>query len=577
MLYSKMFGKTKKDSKKYDSANATFLIKGGFIDQVMAGTYTYLSLGLRVLNKIENIIREEINTIGNEILMPSIAPLEQWAKTNRLETVDVLMKTTAANKFALAKNDSEYVLSPTHEETVTPLAQKFNLSYKDFPFALYHIQTKFRNEPRVKSGLLRGREFRMKDLYSFHTSEEDMKEYYENSKKVYLKIFERLGIGKDTVIALASGGSFTDDYSHEFQTICETGEDTLFFVKSTGVYYNREVAPTQAPKLKEEEKMLARKDIEGKGIIGVDELARFLNISVEKTTKTMIYETDKQNIIFAAVRGGYNINEDKLRKVVGAKALKLASAEIIKKLTGAEIGYAGLINLPKGVEVYIDESVSDRLNFETGSNKTHYHSINVNFGRDIPVPKKFYDFKIAKVGDQYPETNELYEVIKAAEVGNIFPLYTKFTEAFDYKFIDSDGKEKPVYMGCYGIGPSRIMGIIVEKLHDEKGIIWPESVAPFQVHLVGLDLKDEEINSKANKVYKVLKENNIEVLFDDRTDATAGNKFSDADLIGIPVRLVVSKRTGEKVEYKKRNEKNSNLYNLDEIISKIKDQKSKPS
>jgi len=572
-----MFGKTKKDSKKYDSANATFLIKGGFIDQVMAGTYTYLSLGLRVLNKIENIIREEINTIGNEILMPSIAPLEQWAKTNRLETVDVLMKTTAANKFALAKNDSEYVLSPTHEETVTPLAQKFNLSYKDFPFALYHIQTKFRNEPRVKSGLLRGREFRMKDLYSFHTSEEDMKEYYENSKKVYLKIFERLGIGKDTVIALASGGSFTDDYSHEFQTICETGEDTLFFVKSTGVYYNREVAPTQAPKLKEEEKMLARKDIEGKGIIGVDELARFLNISVEKTTKTMIYETDKQNIIFAAVRGGYNINEDKLRKVVGAKALKLASAEIIKKLTGAEIGYAGLINLPKGVEVYIDESVSDRLNFETGSNKTHYHSINVNFGRDIPVPKKFYDFKIAKVGDRYPETNELYEVIKAAEVGNIFPLYTKFTEAFDYKFIDSDGKEKPVYMGCYGIGPSRIMGIIVEKLHDEKGIIWPESVAPFQVHLVGLDLKDEEINSKANKVYKVLQENNIEVLFDDRTDATAGNKFSDADLIGIPVRLVVSKRTGEKVEYKKRNEKNSNLYNLDEIISKIKDQKSKPS
>jgi len=577
MLYSKLFGKTKKDSKKYDSANATFLQKGGFIDQVMAGVYTYLPLGLRVLNKIENIIREEMNKISNEVFMPSLAPQSAWEKTGRLGTVDILMKTTAANKFAEAKNAAQYVLNPTHEEVVTPLGQKFNLSYKDFPFALYHIQTKFRNEPRVKSGLLRGREFRMKDLYSFHTSEEDMKEYYENSKKVYLKIFERLGIGKDTVIALASGGSFTDDYSHEFQTICETGEDTLFFVKSTGVYYNREVAPTQAPKLKEEEKMLARKDIEGKGIIGVDELARFLNISVEKTTKTMIYETDKQNIIFAAVRGGYNINEDKLRKVVGAKALKLASAEIIKKLTGAEIGYAGLINLPKGVEVYIDESVSDRLNFETGSNKTHYHSINVNFGRDIPVPKKFYDFKIAKVGDRYPETNELYEVIKAAEVGNIFPLYTKFTEAFDYKFIDSDGKEKPVYMGCYGIGPSRIMGIIVEKLHDEKGIIWPESVAPFQVHLVGLDLKDEEINSKANKVYKVLQENNIEVLFDDRTDATAGNKFSDADLIGIPVRLVVSKRTGEKVEYKKRNEKNSNLYNLDEIISKIKDQKSKPS
>ncbi|MEK7522327.1 MAG: proline--tRNA ligase [Patescibacteria group bacterium] len=544
-------------------------MNGGFIDQVMAGTYTYLSLGLRVLNKIENIIREEINTIGNEILMPSIAPLEQWAKTNRLETVDVLMKTTAANKFALAKNDSEYVLSPTHEETVTPLAQKFNLSYKDFPFALYHIQTKFRNEPRVKSGLLRGREFRMKDLYSFHTSEEDMKKYYENSKKVYLKIFERLGIGKDTVITLASGGSFTDDYSHEFQTICETGEDTLFFVKSTGVYYNREVAPTQAPKLEKEEKILDKSDIKGEGIIGVNELAKFLNIPVEKTTKTMIYETDNKKIIFAAVRGGYNINEDKLRKVACVKALKLAPAEIIKKLTGAEIGYAGLVNLPKGVEVYIDESVSDRLNFETGSNKTHYHSINVNFDRDISTPKKFYDFKIAKIGDRYPKTNEVYDVVKAAEVGNIFPLYTKFTEAFDYKFIDSDGKEKPVYMGCYGIGPSRIMGIIVEKHHDEKGIIWPESVSPFQVHLVGLDLKDEPTHYNVYNIYNLLLNQGIEVLFDDREEVTAGEKFSDADLIGIPVRLVVSKRTGEKVEYKKRSEKETKILSLEEVIKLI--------
>ncbi|HEX7542496.1 MAG TPA: proline--tRNA ligase [Patescibacteria group bacterium] len=569
MLYSKLFGKTKKDSKKYDSANATFLIKAGFIDQVMAGAYTYLPLGLRVLNKIENIIREEINTIGTELLMPSIVPQELWEKTGRFETVDVLMKTTPANKFASAKNNSEYVLSPTHEEVVTPLAQKFNLSYKDFPFALYHIQTKFRNEPRVKSGLLRGREFRMKDLYSFHTTEKDLKKYYENSKKVYLKIFEKLGIGEDTVVALASGGSFTDDYSHEFQTICETGEDMLFFVKSTGIYYNREVAPTQAPKLKKEIKMLEKIDIEGKGIIGVDELAKFLNISVEKTTKTMIYETNNKKIIFAAVRGGYNINEDKLRKVAGVKALKLASAEIIKKLTGAEIGYAGIVNLPSSVELYIDESVSDRLNFETGNNKTHYHSINVNFGRDIPTPKKFYDFKIAKVGDHYPDTNELYEVVKAAEVGNIFPLYTKFTDAFNYKFVDSDGKEKPIYMGCYGIGPSRIMGIIVEKYHDDKGIIWPETVAPFQVHLIGLDLKVEEINSKVHNVYKVLKDNKVEILFDDREDVSAGEKFSDADLIGIPIRLVISKRTGDKIEFKKRNEKETKLLSLEEIINKL--------
>jgi prolyl-tRNA synthetase len=571
MLYSKLFGKTKKDSKKYDSANATFLQKGGFIDQVMAGVYTYLPLGLRVLNKIENIIREEMNKIGNEVFMPSLAPQSAWERTGRLGTVDILMKTTAANKFAEAKNDAEYVLNPTHEEVVTPLGQKFNLSYKDFPFALYQIQTKFRNEPRVKSGLLRGREFRMKDLYSFHTTIEDFKKYYEISKKVYFKVFERLGLKDDTVIVLASGGSFTDDYSHEFQTFCETGEDVIFFSEGKNVYYNREVAPSIAPKIIENDKsMKPKNDVLGKGIIGVQELADYLQIPVEKTTKTLIFETDDNRIIAAAVRGGYDVNEDKLRKIAKCKALKLASPEIVKKVTGAEVGYAGILNLPKDVQIYIDESVNDRLNFECGANKTDYHSINVNFGRDLPLPKEFYDIKVAQDGDLDPETNEKYQVKKAAEIGNIFPLYTKFTDSFDYKYTDQDGKQKPIYMGCYGIGPSRIMGVIVEKFHDERGVVWPESVAPFQIHLIGLDLKDESIKLKVNKVYKVLQENNIEVLFDDRADATAGNKFSDADLIGIPVRLVVSKRTGEKIEYKRRNEKEATVISLEEVLKKIK-------
>src|SRR3989338_6933863 len=248
MLYSKLFGKAKKSSKAYDSVNAALLQKAGFIDQVMAGVYTYLPLGLRVLNKIENIIREEMNKIGEEIFMPSLTPKLAWEQTERLNTVDILMKTAPANKFALAKNATEYILNPTHEEVVVPLGQKFVLSYKEFPFALYQIQTKFRNEPRVKSGLLRGREFRMKDLYSFHTSVEDFKKYYEKSKEVYFKVFERLGLKDETVIVLASGGSFTDDYSHEFQTFCETGEDMIFFAKSKNVYYNREVAPSFAPK-----------------------------------------------------------------------------------------------------------------------------------------------------------------------------------------------------------------------------------------------------------------------------------------------------------------------------------------
>lgn len=569
MLYSKLFGKTKKNSKVYDSVNATYLIKGGFIDQVMAGVYTYLPLGLRVLNNIEQIIREEMNTIGQEVLMPTLAPIVNWEQTGRFETVDVLMKTTPANDFASVKNDTEYVLSPTHEEIVTPLSQKFILSYKDFPFALYHIQTKFRNEPRVKSGLLRGREFRMKDLYSFHTSLEDFKNYYEKSKEVYMNIFKRLGIGKDTVIALASGGSFTDEYSHEFQTLCKTGEDTLFYDKKIKTYFNREVAPTKAPKVKYSEKIKAKLDIEGTGIIGVDELAKFLKIPIEQTTKTMIYETDKKEIIIAAVRGGYSINENKLVKAAGCKAVKLATPEKVKRVTGADIGYAGLLNLPKDLRIFIDESVNNRVNFETGANKTNYHTINVNFGRDLKKPDKFYDIKNANQGDANPETKEKYQMFKASEVGNIFPLFSKFSDAFNYKFIDKDGKEKSIYMGCYGIGPSRIMGIIVEKFHDDKGIIWPDSVAPFQVHLIGLDLKDENISSKVHKVYKVLKEKNIDVLFDDREETAAGEKFADADLIGIPVRLVVSKRTGDKVEYKTRDDKKIELLSMNDIIGRL--------
>jgi prolyl-tRNA synthetase len=513
-----------------------------------------------------------MDTIGNEVFMPSITPISAWQQTGRFETVDILMKTTPANKFALSKNDTEYVLNPTHEEVVTPLAKKFISTYKDFPFALYQIQTKFRNEPRVKSGLLRGREFRMKDLYSFHTSEEDLKKYYEKSKEVYTRIFNRLGLGKDTVMALASGGSFTDDFSHEFQTLCETGEDTLYYDKLSQIYYNKEVAPSLAPKVEyKDEKMLPRKDVKGTGIIGVEELADFLKIPVEKTTKTLLFETDDNRVIAAAVRGGYDINEDKLRKVVKCKALKLASEKTVKEVTKAEIGYAGILNLPKSVEVYLDESVGGRKNFETGANKTHYHSININFGRDIPLPNKFYDIKVAKKGDLNPYSKKEYQVFMASEVGNIFPLYTKFSEAFDYRFIDRDGKEKPIYMGCYGIGSSRLMGIIVEKYHDDKGIVWPESVAPFQIHLLGLDLKNEKIKKQALEVYELLTTNfKFEVLFDDREEVTAGEKFNDSDLIGIPVRLVVSRRTGDKIEYKRRNKDNVSLLDLSEISSKLK-------
>lgn len=569
MKYSQNPFRTNKTvSRELVSKNAQLLIKAGYIHQEIAGVYTFLPLGLRVLTKIENIIREEMNKIGVEIVMSSLAPIDNWVTTKRFESVDVLMKTTAANEKALAKNDTEYVLSPTHEDMVTPLVQEFVKSYKDFPIAVYQIQTKFRNEPRAKSGLLRCREFRMKDLYSFHTSEADLKDYYEKAKEAYWNVFERLGLGKHTsYLTLASGGDFTKEYSHEFQTVCDAGEDILFHVKSKDLTFNREVAPSQAPSADDsEEEMQPLKEVEGKGIIGVEELSKFLKIPVEKTTKTILFENEEGDVIAAALRGGYDINEEKLQKITGAQKLVLASAETVKRVTGAEIGYAGLLNLPKDVTIYIDESLKGRRNFEMGANRTNYHSVNVNFGRDLPEPEKYYDFKIAKEGDSYPETGEKYEVYKAAEIGNIFPLNTKFSKAFGFTYTDKDGKTHPVYMGSYGIGSSRVMGVMVEKFGDENGLNWPENVAPFAVHLISI-----RENEKAEKVYQALQKAGVEVFFDDREEVSPGQKFGDADLIGIPVRLVVSQKTEGKIEWKKRGEKETELLSFEEIIKRLKE------
>jgi len=405
--YSKLFGRTNKTAREFDSVNATFLQKGGFIDQVMAGVYTFLPLGLRVLTKIENVIRKEMNKIGDEILMPSLAPKDVWERTGRLGSVDILMKTTAANDVSKAKSSAEYILGPTHEEIVTPLAGAFNQSYRDLPFAVYQIQTKFRNEARAKSGLLRGREFRMKDLYSFHATEDDLKEYYEVVKGAYAAIFRELGLGRDMVIALASGGDFTSDYSHEFQVRCEAGEDEIYCDESKGVFYNREVVPA--------------------------ELAR---------------------------------------------------------------------------EV---------------------------------------------------------ESFKACEVGNIFTLSTKFAKDFDYFYTDDKGKKHLVWMGCYGIGSSRVMGVLAEKYNDANGLVWPESVAPYDVHLVTLKGYEKEAETLARDLEDCEKE----VLWDDRMEVSVGEKFADADLIGIPVRIVVSEKSMKAggYEMKRRSELEGRVLGAKEILN----------
>jgi prolyl-tRNA synthetase len=574
MKYSQLpFNTRKTVGEKLQSKNARLLTQAAFIHQEVAGVYTFLPLGLRVLSKIEQIIREEMDTIGVELLMTSLAPIDNWVKSKRFENVDVLMKTTPANENARMKNDTEYVLNPTHEDMITPLVMEFNRSYKDFPLAVYQIQTKFRNEPRAKSGLLRCREFRMKDLYSFHVSEEDLKKYYEKVKDTYWKIFDRLGFSrKDTFLTLASGGDFTKEYSHEFQTVCDAGEDIVFHVASENLTFNKEVAPAKAPVIddsKEKEKPM--QEVEGFGIIGVEDVAHFLKIPIEKTTKTLLFENEKGEIIAAAVRGGYDVHIEKLQKVSGYGSLRLASAKKIKEMTGAEVGYAGLLHLPENVKVFMDESMKGRKNFEMGMNKTHYHAININFGRDLLEPKTFYDIKIAKEGDSFPQTGEVYTMYKVAEIGNIFPLNTKFSNAFHFTYTDEKGNQMPVYMGSYGIGPSRILGVFVEKFADEKGLVWPIQVAPFHIHLICMYVKDETVKKKADIVYKIMQEKGIEVFYDDR-DISAGEKFADADLLGIPYRVVISAKTDIEscVEYKERTKESPEFASLEALIARVK-------
>lgn len=415
MKQSKFFIPTLKEAPKGEEAiNAKLLIRAGFIDKVMAGVYTFLPLGLRVLKKIENIIRKEmLSAGGQELLLPALHPKENWLKTNRWDNYDTLFK------FISHYSKTELALGPTHEEIISPLAAKFNLSYKDLPFYLFQIQIKFRDEKRVKSGLLRTREFIMKDLYSFHANEKDMENYYDEMKIHYKSIFAQCGIGVQTYLTFASGGSFSK-YSHEFQTITLAGEDKIFLCEKCEIAINAEI-----------------------------------------------------------------ISEQKVCPECGSKNL-----------------------------------------------------------------------------------NEK----KAIEVGNIFPLKTKFSESFGLKFTDENGKEKYVIMGCYGIGPGRLMGAIVEINNDEKGIIWPEVVAPFHVHLLSLNGNngdDTSVKRGAEKLYEQLLEAGVEVLYDDRDDKTAGEKFSDADLIGIPWRIVVSEKTMEmdKIEIKKRNEKEARLMTANEFIN----------
>ena len=536
MRLSHLVTKTRRDAPKDEtSKNAQLLIRAGFIHKEMAGVYAYLPLGLRVIDKIKAIVRQEMNGVGGqEIIMTSLQRQELWERTNRWsdEAVDVWFKSEL-------KNGTPVGFGWSHEEPITDMMRSYITSYRDLPTNVYQFQTKLRNELRAKSGIMRGREFVMKDMYTYARNDAEHQQLYDGITAAYLRVFERVGLGEVTFVTFASGGAFTQ-YSHEFQTISDAGEDVLYRVPG-GETFNAEVAPVQAVPAPDGGQPQPLQEVEGKGLIGVEPLAKFLGIPVALTTKTMLYVTDSGEVVAAAVRGGYNINEDKLKAIVGTASLKLADEATVRRVTGAEVGYAGLINLPADVQIVVDESCANRTNFEMGANRTNFHSTNVNWGRDLPEPEQFYDIKQAKRGDLHPGTGQVYDVVKAAEVGNIFSFGGSKSEQLGLTFTDEDGVVKPVILGSYGIGITRLMGVIVEHFSDERGLVWPEAVAPAGLHLVRLG-DDEAVVAAADKLYAELTAAGHEVLYDDR-DESAGTKFADADLMGVPLRATVSRKT----------------------------------
>jgi len=563
MRQSKYFLKTSKTFSEEDVKiiSSKLLKQAGYIAESVAGRYYFLPAGQRVQQKVMAVIKAEMDKVGaQEMAAPILHPLELWKETNRTNTTGFeLMKVKD-------RRESEFALGGTAEEMFVDLVRKYQLSYKDLPFQLYQFSPKFRDELRARGGLLRVREFIMKDGYSFHRDEADFKKTYGEMKGVYTRIFENLGLKTD--IVESDNGYIGGEYCHEFIVESEIGESKYFAAEDGSYAAHEDVAKFSKYAEEHQETEKPREDVEGKGIVGVEELAKFLKIPAEKTTKTILFETEKGEIIAAAINGIYDINETKLKNVVGCNELKLIGADAIRKLTGAEVGYAGILDLPKNIRVVMDESVAGRTNFECGANKTNYHSININFGRDLPLPEKFYDIALAKAGYLSVDGKKPLIEKRGIEVGNIFQLgfhYTKLMKGANFR--DEDGGEKPYYMGCYGIGVGRTMAALVEKFHDDKGIIWPAAAAPFAVHL--LALKGAE--AKADEIYQTLLDSGTEVLYDDR-ELSAGQKFADSDLIGIPTRVLVSPKTVEKesVELKKRDEAEAKLVKIGELISGLK-------
>ncbi len=539
MRYSKFFLPTLKEvPSEAEVISHKLMLRAGMIRKLASGIYSYLPYGLKALRKVEHIIREEMNRSGaQEVLLPMVQPAELWKETGRWEKYGKELL-----RFK-DRHQRECCLGPTHEEVITDLVRREVRSYRDLPLNLYQIQTKFRDEIRPRFGLMRGREFVMKDAYSFDVDEEALDVTYRKMYEAYCQIFERCGL--DFRPVEADTGTIGGHASHEFMVIADTGEDTIACCTKCGYAANVELAPVVPGKDdhdQPEEVEEPLKKVETIGLKKVEEVANYLKTKPKKLVKTLIFLADGEPVI-ALVRGDHELNEIKLARHLGAETLELADEKTVKRITGAPSGFAGPVGLREKVRMIADYSVESLKNFVVGANEEDAHLINVNWGRDLELPE-LADIRIITERDRCPKCGGPIELKRGIEVGHIFKLGTKYSEKLGAYFLDSSGKERPMVMGCYGIGVGRTVAAAIEQNHDEKGIIFPMPIAPFQCIILVMNIKDQDMMKAGEILYEKLTNIGVETLLDDRKER-AGVKFKDAELLGIPLQVVVGKRIKE--------------------------------
>ncbi len=564
MRYSQYFIPTVKETPSdAEVISHQLMLRAGMIRKLAAGIYNYLPLGLRSIRKVEAIVREEMNRAGAiELLMPAVQPAELWKESGRWEFYGKELLRFRDRK------DAEFCMGPTHEEVITDLVRKEIRSYRQMPINLYQIQGKFRDEIRPRFGLMRGREFIMKDAYSFDVNEAGADVSYEKMYKAYRRIFERCGLKFRAVEA--DTGSIGGNYSHEFMVLADSGEDAIVSCSACEYAANMEKAEARKSEAVDHADPRPLEKVSTPGQKSIEDVAAFLSVTGTQVVKTLVLVADGEPVV-ALIRGDYDLNEIKLKNHLGAAELEMADDEVVLKVTGAPTGYAGPVGLQGKVKVVADLSLQGMHNFVTGANAADMHLKNVNIGRDFSV-EGFVDIRNVVIGDPCPrcESGEL-EIWRGIEVGHVFKLGTKYSKALNASFLDANGKEQIIFMGCYGIGIGRTVAACIEQNHDDNGIIFPLPIAPFHCIVSALSAKDDEVKAASEAIYGELMEAGVEVLLDDR-DERPGFKFKDADLIGIPLRIVVGAKSlvEGKVELKERRSGEVEVLPIAEAVARVK-------